>query len=56
MVEELLNLFVGVVDAELFVAVLDEDFKASNVEDANESGFVGGSVKSIVDPVDEGAD
>ena len=38
MVEELLEFFVGVVDAELLEAVELEYLKASDIQDANEAG------------------
>jgi hypothetical protein len=53
-VEELLQLFVGVVDAELFEAVELEDLKASDVEDANEAGAL--SLGAVQGPVDPGHD
>ena len=37
-VEELLEFFVGVVDAELLKAVELENLKASDIQDANEAG------------------
>ena len=38
MIEELLELLVGVVDAELLEAVHVEDLEAGDVEDADEAG------------------
>ena len=50
MVEELLELLVGVVDAELFEAVEVEDLEAGNVEDADEGGALAlGAVQRPVD-------
>ena len=50
-VEQLLQLLVGVVDAELLEAVELEDLKASNVEDADEAGALPlGPVQRAVDP------
>ena len=54
MVEELLKLFVCVVDAQLLEAVQLEDLKASDVEDANETGTLSlGAVQGPVDPGDD---
>ncbi len=53
-VEELLQLFVGVVDAQLLEAVELEDLKASDVEDANEAGTL--SLGAVQGPVDPGHD
>jgi hypothetical protein len=36
MIEKLLQLLVGVIDADLFEAVLLEDFEPGNIEDADE--------------------
>jgi hypothetical protein len=50
-VEELLQLFVGVVDAELLEAVDVKDLKSGNVEDADERGALAlGAVQGPVDP------
>ena len=54
MVEELLQLLVGVVDAELFEAVDVEDLEAGNVEDADEGGALAfGAVERAVDADDD---
>ncbi len=51
MVEELLQLLIGVVDAELFEAVQLEDLEAGNVENADEAGALPlGPVQGPVDP------
>lgn len=51
MVEELLQLLVGVVDAELLEAVQLENLEAGNVEDADEAGPLAlGPVQRPVDP------
>ncbi|KAI3485216.1 hypothetical protein L1887_51501 [Cichorium endivia] len=50
-VEELLELLVGVVDAELLEAVDLEDLEAGNVEDADEAALAGGTVEGLVDAV-----
>ena len=51
MVEQLLQLLVGVVDAQLFEAVQIEDLEASNVKDTNEACSLAlGSVQASVDP------
>ena len=52
-VEELLQLLVGVVDAELLEGVELENFKASDIEDTDEkrSGEIGG--EGAVDDFDE---
>ena len=50
-VEQLLQLLVGVVDAQLFKAVQLEDFETSDVKDANEAGPLSfGAIKRSVDP------
>ncbi len=54
MVEELLEFFVGVVDAELLKAVELENLKASDIQDANEAGSL--SLGAIQWPVDPGDD
>ena len=41
MVEELLQLFITKIDANLFECVKFEDFESSNVEDADEVHFLG---------------
>ena len=52
-VEQLLQLLVGVVDAQLLKAVQLEDFETSDVKDANEAGTLPfGSIKRPVDPGD----
>lgn len=52
MVEELLQLLVGVIDAELLEAVELEDFKTSHIEDADEAGALSlGAVERAVDAV-----
>ena len=58
MVEELLQLLVGVVDAELLEAVEVEDFEPGNVEDSNEAGAltlgaIQGAIDSEDDPLEE---
>ncbi len=51
MVEKLLQLLVGVVDAQLLKAVEVENLKASNIQDANEAGSLTlGAVQGSVDP------
>lgn len=53
-VEELLQLLVCVVDAELFEAVEAKDLESGNVEDADEAGPLAlGPVERPVDPVDD---
>ena len=53
-VEELLELLVGKVDAELLEAVDVEDLEASNVEDADEGGALAlGAVEGAVDAGDD---
>ena len=50
-VEELLELLVGVVDAQLLEAVELEDFESGNVEDSDEGGSLAlGPVQRPVDP------
>ena len=50
-IEQLLELLIGVVDTELFKAVEVEDFKTSNIKDSNEASALSlGSVKTSVDP------
>ena len=54
MVEELLQLLVGVVDAQLFEAVQLEDFESGDIEDSDEGGALAfGPVQRSVDPGDE---
>ena len=53
MVEQLLQLLVGVVDAQLFKAVQFKDLETSDVKDANEAGALPlGAIKRPVDPGD----
>ena len=53
-VEELLQLLVGVVDAELFEAVDVEDLESGDVEDADEGGALPlGAVQRAVDAGDD---
>ena len=53
-VEELLELLVGVVDAQLLEAVQLEDLESGDVEDADEGGPLAlGPVQRPVDPVDD---
>ena len=50
-IEELLQLLVGVVDAELLKAVQLEDLEAGNIQDADEAGALSlGPVQRAVDP------
>ena len=52
-VEQLLQLLVGVVDAQLFKAVQLEDLETSDVKNANEAGTLPfGPIKRPVDPGD----
>ncbi len=54
MIEELLEFFVGVIDAELLETVELEDLKASDIQDANETGSLSlGAVQWPVDPGDD---
>ena len=57
MVEELLELFVGEVDAQLFEGVEVENFETSNIQDTNEEVSWEGGGKGFVDvdtkPVEE---
>ena len=54
MVKELLQLFVGVVDAQLFKAVHLENLKAGNIEDPDEAGALPfGPVQGPIDPGDD---
>ncbi len=54
MIEELLQLLVGVVDAELLEAVEVEDLEAGDIEDANEAGALAlGAVQAAVDAGDD---
>ena len=54
MVEELLKLLVGVVDAELLEAVEIEDLEPGDVQDADEAGPLPlGPVQGAVDPGDD---
>jgi len=53
-VEKLLELLVGVVDAQLLEAVQLEDFEAGNIQDADEGGPLSlGPVQRPVDPHDD---
>ena len=47
MVEELLQLFITKIDANLFECVKFEDFESSNVEDADEVHFLG-NLKCVI--------
>ena len=50
-IEELLQLLVGVVDAELLKAVQLEDLEAGNIQDADEAGALSlGPVQRAIDP------
>lgn len=54
MVEELLELLVGVIDAELLEAVDVKDLESGNVEDADEGGALAlGAVEGAVDAGDD---
>ena len=54
MVEQLLQLLVGVVDAQLFKAVQLKDLETGDVKDANEAGTLPlGPIKRPVDPGDD---
>ena len=51
MVEELLELLVGVVDAQLLEAVHLEDLEPGNIQDTNKTGSLPlGSIQRAVDP------
>ena len=52
-VEELLQLLVGVVDEELFVSVGLEDLETSNIEHPDEGRLRGRAVQRAIDTVDE---
>lgn len=53
MIEELLQFFVGVIDAQLLETVEIKDLKASNIQNANEASTLSfGSVQRPVDPGD----
>ena len=53
MVEELLQLFVGEVDADLFEAVAVEDLKAGDIQDTNEELTLGLGLQCDVDTDDQ---
>ena len=58
MVEELLEFFIGEINAKLFEGVEFENFKTSNIEDTDEAGsfsgcFVKWFINSIYDPLEK---
>jgi hypothetical protein len=58
-IEELLQLLVGVIDAELFKAVLIKDFEAGNIKNSDEVRIISTSpslVQLAIDAIDEVAE